>query len=423
MPTDIVEAPKFPVDSLPPRIKDFVVACATSLSAAPELVAIPALAVTAAAIGNSRAMAVKDGWTEPSSVYAAVVSPSGTMKTPALQMAAEPLQRLGAGDIQTWTADVTVEKLARLLSTNPRGLLLVRDELAAWVKSMNQYKQKGADREFYLSVWSGAPSRVDRVGEGSVIISDPCLSVVGCIPPDIVSKLNNEDGSEDGFMPRMLFAWPEPVPVRWTNTTVPVEVRHGYSELVSELFQLPYAGESTLVPMTTDAQRTFTNWHDNHCAEAEDPALVPYLRAAYAKLKGYCARLSLIHAVGTSPSTQAVGIESVDAGIKMVTYFKTQAEKVMPLLSPVQTSEIERCKASIHKRLSVCRYMSKRDLQRASAFDATIFNQALAELCRPTVAMDSNADVYLYEPTNRQATPARSPLEAQPGPKPSAREA
>src|SRR2546426_5105668 len=42
---------------------------------------------------------------------------------------------------RTWTADTTVERLAGLLTENPRGLLLLRDELSAWVKSMNRSEE------------------------------------------------------------------------------------------------------------------------------------------------------------------------------------------------------------------------------------------------------------------------------------------
>ena len=218
----------FPFDALPGPIAQFATACATSLSAPAELVAIPALVVAAGAIGNSRVIRLKQDWTEPASIFAAVVSPSGAMKSPALNMAAKPLQDLDSPTGRTWTADVTVEQLARLLAGNPRGLLLVRDELSAWVKSMNQYKQgKGADRQFYLSVWGGAPVKVDRVGAGtptSISVPHPCLSVVGCIPPDVIPHLDDQSGQEDGFLPRLLFAWPQPVPVRWKEIVVPQEI-------------------------------------------------------------------------------------------------------------------------------------------------------------------------------------------------------
>src|SRR5262249_45474894 len=40
-------------------------------------------------------------------------------------------------------SDTTVEALAPILLTNPRGLLLARDELAGWIGSFDRYAGKG----------------------------------------------------------------------------------------------------------------------------------------------------------------------------------------------------------------------------------------------------------------------------------------
>jgi hypothetical protein len=59
--------------------------------------------------------------------------------------------------------DTTVEALAAALEDNPRGVLLARDELSAFVRGMDQYKNhRGSDRQFYLSAWSNSPVSVDR---------------------------------------------------------------------------------------------------------------------------------------------------------------------------------------------------------------------------------------------------------------------
>ena len=93
-------------------------------------------------------------------------------------------------------------------------MLIIRDELSAWIKSFNQYKGgKGADKQFFLSAWSGEPLAVDRQGKDPVLVPHPFLSVVGCIPPDVLPDLD-EDNREDGFLHRLLFVYPDPVSVR-----------------------------------------------------------------------------------------------------------------------------------------------------------------------------------------------------------------
>ena len=402
-----VQKADFPLDALPEGIRQFAEEAAASLSGTPELVAIPALVVTAAAIGGSRVIQLKPDWQEPSSLFAAVVSPSGAMKSPALKMAAKPLQNLDAPEKRTWTSDVTVERLAKLLSENPRGLLLIRDELSGWVKSMNQYRQgKGADRQFYLSVWGGAPIMVDRVGDGTpgrISVAHPCLSVVGCIPPDVLEELDDRGGIEDGFLPRLLFAWPPQRPVRWTDVTISKTAREAYDNLIQQLFALPFKDEPVALSLSPEAHAVFVQWHDAHCQEIEQPTLQPFLKAAYSKLKGYCARLALIHALATNPTTDTVEAASVEAAIQLINYFKAQARKVMPLISRNKSNTaVERCKSEIRRKLSVSRIMKRRDLQKNSAFDAEVFKQALAEMGAPEVIADEDGSLKLWGPANRQ---------------------
>lgn len=399
----------FPIDALPEPIGDFSASCAAALSAPPELVAIPALVAAAAAIGNSRAIKLKPGWTESASLFAAVISPSGAMKTPALQMATKPIQNLESPPRRTWTSDVTVERLAGLLEENPRGLLLVRDELSAWVKSMNQYKAGGcgSDRQFYLSVWGGVPVKVDRKASGdepkTISVMRPCLSVIGGIPPDVVHELGSKTGDEDGFLPRLLFSWPEHVPVRWTDQVVPDQLNEAYADRIKSLYLTPLIDHPLDLNISPEGMASFTKWHDLHCAQMETPELPSFLRAAYAKFKGYCARLALVHAVTKDPSTTVIGMESIISAIRLIHYFKAQAAKVMPLLAYSQQGDMERCKAAIIRKVSVCQSISKRDLQRSSSFDANIFNPALESLSVPAILVGTTGIVTLYEPTNRQA--------------------
>ncbi|MGM0806469.1 MAG: DUF3987 domain-containing protein [Bacillota bacterium] len=48
---------------------------------------------------------------------------------------------------QLVTSDATWEALAEILENNPRGIMFHRDELSGWVKGMDQYRAKGADRQ------------------------------------------------------------------------------------------------------------------------------------------------------------------------------------------------------------------------------------------------------------------------------------
>src|SRR5206468_2138052 len=65
--------------------------------------------------------------------------------------------------------DVTIEKVAELLGTaTPKGLLIVRDELAGWIAAMNAYNAGG--RAFWIEAYGGRPYRVERKAEPHPIV-------------------------------------------------------------------------------------------------------------------------------------------------------------------------------------------------------------------------------------------------------------
>lgn len=85
------------------------------------------------------------------------------------------------------TEDATVEKIGKILQENPQGILVHRDELSGWLKSLDKYGREG-DRAFYLEAWNGSGSfTVDRIGRGTVHIPALCLSVLGGIQPGPLS--------------------------------------------------------------------------------------------------------------------------------------------------------------------------------------------------------------------------------------------
>src|SRR5262249_45985988 len=147
---------------------------AAALGCDPSFFALPALAVGASLIGNTRVILLKRNWTEPSVVWAAVVSESGTMKSPAQRFVLTPAYKIQAELAAAYkeekakyeaekekneetvkkakkegkppdavlpdpptpgrivTTDVTIEGLGRLLTDNPNGVLAARDELRGW---------------------------------------------------------------------------------------------------------------------------------------------------------------------------------------------------------------------------------------------------------------------------------------------------
>lgn len=81
-----------PVERLPQPLADYVAQSAEAIGCDPSLIAMPALAAVAAAIGDSRSVEVKVGWREFPVLWTLAVAPSGALKTPAMKAAMEGLE-------------------------------------------------------------------------------------------------------------------------------------------------------------------------------------------------------------------------------------------------------------------------------------------------------------------------------------------
>ncbi|HEX3315444.1 MAG TPA: DUF3987 domain-containing protein, partial [Gemmataceae bacterium] len=79
----------FPLATLPEPIRSYVEAGAASVNCDPSFVALPMLTTLAAAIGNSRRIQLKKGWSEPAIIWTGIIGESGTTKSPAIDLAKE----------------------------------------------------------------------------------------------------------------------------------------------------------------------------------------------------------------------------------------------------------------------------------------------------------------------------------------------
>jgi hypothetical protein len=112
------------------------------------------------------------------------------------------------------TQDPTTEKLGELCQENPRGMLVLRDELAGWLRTLERPGREG-DREFYLEGWNGTGAYTfDRIGRGTVHIEALTLAILGGIQPGKLEKYLEEalagGSGADGLLQRFqLIVWPD----------------------------------------------------------------------------------------------------------------------------------------------------------------------------------------------------------------------
>ncbi len=428
-----VPAPPFPIAALPEPLRRLAEAGAAALPCPIDYIAVPMLAAAGVAIGNAYAIEVKRGWREGPRIFCGVIGPSGAKKSPALHLAMQPLyeyqirlsrafeakeadyaRAVAAYDLamadwrdrvrrhtatadekppepvrpvmrQIWTADATIEAVADLLQQNRRGLILIQDELTAWVLAMNQYKRgKGADRQHWLSIWNGAPLMVNRKGQRGVSIAAPFVCVSGCMPPDVLDDLVDERGRQDGFLPRLLLAFPDPIPLRYSAATVDDEVVRQYREVVFALLAMGRDDSPTVVTMTPAAHADFAALLDEVYGIMESADCPPGLREPLAKMQGYAARFALIiqltrKAAGAT-DRDSVDRESVAGAAQLVRYFAAHMRRVYAQLQV--TPEDRRIDQAIRWITSHGNAVTARALQRHRVAGIKDASQARAFLSR-----------------------------------------
>src|SRR5262249_46274567 len=149
--------------------------------------------------------------------------------------------------------DYTTETIAPTLRHNPRGVVVVKDELAGLINALNQYKGgRGSDRQVLLQLWSGSDIIIDRKSAPPLHIRRPFLAVVGGIQPAVLQQLRGtplsrrtrgprgHGGAAGGLPAPSLFA-PPPLPPAQAETWSVLQPagREAWQQALSRLMDQP----------------------------------------------------------------------------------------------------------------------------------------------------------------------------------------
>ena len=370
---------RFPAEALPEPMREFVAAAARATGTDPSYAGLAALVTAAGCVGNRAAVIIKRGWTEPAVLWGALLGRSGTLKSPVLRLVTRPVyDRLrreraeyaaaladherehsqweaakkkskdGAPpapepprEKRTVVSDITIEKLGALLADNPKGLLLVRDELAAWIGGFDRYaKGRGSELSAWLSFYDAAPAVIDRKSGGNIFVERGAVSVIGGLQPGLLERVFTSDAREAGMLARVLLVHPPERPATWVDDELPDAAAARWRDLVDGLLDLEPAADNgdtvtpRYLPLTDEARAAFIAWHDALARRlADEPDEL--LAAALSKLKGACVRLALIlecaGAVAAGREPRCIGVRSVKAAAALADWFANEARRVYGL--------------------------------------------------------------------------------------------
>lgn len=381
----------------------------------------PAAGLTGAAsawMGNARRIAATADWIEPAHLWLALIGAPSSGKTPALrpmiemsrtlEREAEPPWREamarherdaeaakardtawrekvrevagngGAPPVRPADAeqpeapprprviamDTSTEELQRMLAEAPRGLLCLRDELAGWLGTFDRYGGSGADRAFYLECWNGGGYLCDRVRyHGKPLrIEHAALAIIGGMVPDRLREMLA--GSDDGLTARLIYVWPDPVPLAPLadyGDTMAAQRRDTLMTAARRLRALPMGADHDGVPapialrLDTDAVALFDivrrDWMERARAASG-------LAAGWAgKNPGRALRLALVYEMltwavsGDAPPT----IVSADAVARAGAYLDYAADMLDRVTAGLALTESEADAAILARHLLATR--------------------------------------------------------------------
>lgn len=351
----------FVPEMLPEALRGYVFDVADRQQSVPDFAAVAALCGIASVVGNRIRVAPKqnDDWIEVPNLWGAIIGPPSAMKSPAMQSALGPIYALQEAMREAWKSaledagiddvlssidekeakkkaaqlvkagdrdaaramlaevskgdedeppcprivvnDATVEKLGELLNENPRGLLLIRDELPGFLARMESEEYAG-ERAFYLEAFNGSGQfTYDRIGRGTVHIANCTLSIIGGVQPSRIAPIVRgaiTGTSNDGLIQRLQLAvWPDTrASWQWVDRHPDRAAREAYEKVFRDLHELQFGSpdEPVVLRFSSSAQDMFREWMTEIQTEARSGKLSPVLEAHLLKMPKTVASIALI---------------------------------------------------------------------------------------------------------------------------------
>lgn len=387
---------QFPIDAFPTFCQDMMKAYQFCFGAAPDHYGLAILSVAGAVLGNA-VWAVERGNTHPPLLYSVIVDKPGRGKTPIVREVLRPVVKIeqryreahaealrkhreANADNKGNTPpppvgkeiilnDFTLESVYKVLQANPRGVIVFRDEVAGWLNSMNAYKTKGGDEQFWLENYNSGLVKINRQKADRALFVRNCFaSVIGTTQPAILAQFAEGNKAYNGFLARILFSFPEDTEkITYNNRQPDSTFREKWEQIITRIYGLPCESSSaaddlddasiepTLIGLSSKAAQLYQDYYDTiakQVNESEDEIE----QAVLTKFDSHVLRLALILTFlnwAEAPAKKVSGVEvdmsmeelkrmqitedAMSGAIRLANYFRATVLKVVGrLASPIE---------------------------------------------------------------------------------------
>lgn len=263
IPFDEFTLPEFPIEALPPAIRNYVQAVSETTQTAIDMAAVASLAILSICLQGKYRIWGKPDWSEPLNTYCVIVLPPAERKSAVISLMTAPLEEYekeknDAMDVQIiesqmkkavlekerrmledrvskgkadatalsdkakeisafhevqplklFADDVTAEKLTSILAENHGKAAIVSAEGGIF-DILNGIYTKNVNIDVFLKGHSGDTIRVDRIGRASESILRPALTMLLAVQPEVLNGLmRNGTFRGRGLTARFLYAIPK----------------------------------------------------------------------------------------------------------------------------------------------------------------------------------------------------------------------
>lgn len=318
-PPNTSKLPPFPVDSLPPVLRNMATAAADNLQVSADMAAVAGLAAVSLCVQGKFIINPKPGWIEPLNIYTAVVARPSDRKSPVLavmtrplhafekeenerrapmveqyrtkkrilekkiynlsELAAKPttkgeavnmdditelqyqlsdLEREAVKPLRLLADDTTPEALVTLMASNDGRMGIISDEGGIFDIIAGRYSNGKTNMDVFLKSYTGTYLRIDRMGRPPEAIEHPSLVMLLMVQPVVLETImGNQDFAGRGFLARPLYSLPvSTVGHRAYDTPpIPKEIEAGYNDLIESLLSVPELGEARIIRLSHEAHQ------------------------------------------------------------------------------------------------------------------------------------------------------------------------
>lgn len=400
LPEVLPDVQPFNFACLPDTLRPWLEDISERMQCPPDYPAVGAILALASIIGRKVGIRPKrqDDWLVVPNLWGMAVGRPGLMKTPALEQALAPLNRLAAEALAKYEAeakahtvsamldgqraklaekaihgllkqgdeqaardlaesnakqadkapvlrrykvnDSTVEKLGELLNQNPNGLLLHRDELVGFLRSLDKEGREDS-RAFFLEAWNGnGDFTCDRIGRGTVRVEAVTVSILGAIQPgplsDYLRQAVRSGVGDDGLLQRFQLAvWPDTSKAwrnvdRWPDTQAKNDAFAVFQYLDALSAASVGADGADGIPFlrfTPDAQARFDLWRAELERILRSDCDHPAFEAHLSKYRKLVPALALVLHLA-SRDTGPVTLSALEKALLWANYLESHARRI-----------------------------------------------------------------------------------------------